>query len=93
MAKRNKQLTLTLDLDTMLEDCGIDDIQSAVQEYAEYMKGEEIAFTQEGNTFTFKGTENELVEVMYKDQLHWGAGFSFSEEDALDEIRAQNDLS
>jgi hypothetical protein len=90
MAKRNKQLTFTINLDTMLEDIEVDDVDTAVKEYAEYMTGEEIAFTQDGNSFTFKGTESQLVEVLYKDQLHWGAGFSFSEEDALDEIREQN---
>jgi hypothetical protein len=90
MAKRNKQLTFTINLDTMLEDIEVDDVDTAVKEYAEYMTGEEIAFTQDGNSFTFKGTESQLVEVLYKDQLHWGAGFSFSEEDAVDEIREQN---
>ena len=90
MAKRSKQLTFTIDLDTMLEDIEVDDVDTAVKEYAEYMTGEGVTFTQDGNTFTFKGTESELVEVLYKDQQHWGAGFSFSEEDALEEIREQN---
>lgn len=93
MAERSKQLTLSLDLETIL--AGIDpegafDIEIAVEEYMEYLKEEEIPFTQEGSVFTFKGTESELVEVMYKDQLYWGAGFSFSEKDALEEIREQN---
>ena len=90
MAERSKQLTLSLDLETILEDIEVDDVDTAVKEYMEYLKEEEIPFTQEGSVFTFKGTESELVEVMYKDQLYWGAGFSFSEEDALEEIREQN---
>ena len=93
MTERSKQLTLSLDLETILEDIdpeGAFDIEIAVEEYMEYLKEEEIPFTQEGSVFTFKGTESELVEVMYKDQLYWGAGFSFSEKDALEEIREQN---
>ena len=93
MTERSKQLTLSLDLETILEDIdpeGAFDIEIAVEEYMEYLKEEEIPFTQEGSVFTFKGTESELVEVMYKDQLYWGAGFSFSEVDALEEIRGQN---
>ena len=90
MAKHSKQLTFTIDLDAVLEDIGIDDVDAAVKEYTEHMTGKGIAFTRDGNTLTFKGTESQLVEVLYQDQMHWGAGFSFSEKDALEEIWEQN---
>jgi len=90
MTKRSKLLTLSLDIQTTLEDIEASNSELALKEYAEHLRGEEIPFTQEGSVFNFSGTESELVQVLYKDQLYWGAGFSFSEEDALGEIREQN---
>lgn len=100
MAKSKKMLEFSYDLsDNFMytDELVGEEVEGVMDKYVELMRAKVAELGMPPDAFeidtvtvdvTLRGTERQLVELLAVEAAYWDGGVSFSEEDALDAIRA-----